>query len=167
MVVVINPVCQVRGLRYLCHHNPTTKGLNTSDRDSKHIPMFYVMISQHFCDGSILFTLTVFIRRNSFVEFPKQVTIFIRLEDIPHLGFASQPMFTHVHIIVRVYLNTQVIFCVNELYKQRKLSFVLLIDGRPQYLIRVFRITSANCRPTNSPLLIKLGRVGLNFPTLS
>ena len=112
--------------------------MDTSGREVEDIAGFYGMVCQDLRDGAVLHTFLIFVGGDRLVETGIEVGSFIRLDDIPHLGFTPLTMLAQGHLVVGMHLNAQVVFCINELDKQRELALISLVHGFSEDCFGVF-----------------------------
>ena len=127
-IVVKDTVCHIGGLLYLGEQDATTDGMDTTCREIKHITCLDLVVSKDFRDGAILYPLLVFVGCDGLLEAGVEMGTLVSADDVPHLGLAHLPMFTHGHLIIGMDLYAQVFLRIDELHQQRKLTMILLVD---------------------------------------
>src|SRR5574344_1521597 len=100
--------------------------MNSASRDKKYISFFYLMLLQNFFYRSVFYSFFVFFSIDFFGETGNQLSSLLGLNYIPHFCFAERIMSLFCKLVIRMYLNGQIIPCIYKLDQQRKLHSILL-----------------------------------------
>ncbi len=133
-VIVKYAVGDIAALLDFSQKDTSTDGMYTSGRDIEHITSRDFMSGQHFGDTSISNPFFIFIGRYLLFEAGIQMGTRNSIDDIPHFGFTHFAMFALCHFIIGVYLDAQILVCINELDKQWQFVSILLGDTSAQDL---------------------------------
>ena len=90
------------------------------------------VVGQQVGDRVVLDAGGVFGRRHPLGESRAEVRPLVRRHDVPHFGLAFRPVAFPGQLVVRVYLDREVLPCVDELDEQRKLFAEALEVGFSQ-----------------------------------
>ena len=126
---VVYPVCDIAGLLYLRHKASLSYSMYASSRDEKHITLLHVILRKSINNGVILHHCLILVGSNLLLESIVQFSVCIRIKSVPHLCLASCLSLAHCRLIIGMYLYGQILARINELYQQRELVTILLIDS--------------------------------------
>ena len=107
------------------------------------------VVGQQVGDRVVLDAGGVFGRRHPLGESRAEMRPLVRRHDVPHFGLALRPVAFPGRLVVRVYLDREVLPCVDELDEQRKLfAEALEVGFSPAARRRGGRSArAASCRP--------------------
>ena len=125
-IVVEDAVGDVRGLLYLCEFYASTDGMYSSGWEIEDIAFVYLMLCKDFADGTIGYSLFVFLWGYLLLKACIEIGARFRIEDIPHLGFTEFVVLTLCHLIIRMHLNGEVFVGFDNLGEKWQLVVVFL-----------------------------------------
>ena len=120
-VVIVNAVCNVRGLLYFRHYQPRADGVYASGRDKETISCRHFIGAQPVNDFPALYQFGIFRFVGFFRKAAHQTRAFVRLEHIPHFRFAETVVPRTGQLVIGVHLNGQIFGRVNKFKQQGKI----------------------------------------------
>ena len=119
--VVVNAVGHVGVLLYLGHHDALADGMQRARRDKKAIPLVHRHGVQNLRQGVVFDALGKFLFADLMVKAIVQKGVRLTIQHVPHLSLAVLVLIFQCVLIEGVYLDGQIVPCIDKFYQNREL----------------------------------------------
>ena len=126
-LVVIDAEGDIGSLLDLSNKTAGTDGMDTTCGNEEHITLMSLITSQSISDGVVIHHLLVLLRCDLFLQTIVDDCSWFRFQTIPHLRLATWFAQTRCCLIVRMYLDREVLTSIDKLNEQRELITETLV----------------------------------------
>ena len=137
--VIIDPVGGVGVLLNLRNQNSFANGVQSSRRNEKHISLMNRYLIENLQQGVVLNPFLKLRLTDLFLKAIVQISAWLAVYDIPHLGFSIFTFHPQSKFIIWVNLNRKVVLSVDQLDQNRKIlkSFAMCPQNSFSVLFKV------------------------------
>ena len=128
-VVVVDAVGDVAALLHFCQQDAATDGVDATRGQVEDVAWFDGVLGKHLRDAAVGYALPVFVGGDVLFQPCIEVGTWLGVDDVPALGFSAFAMATACQCVVGMYLDAEVVGCVDEFDKEGQFATVLTKDG--------------------------------------
>lgn len=127
-IVVEDTIGDVGRLLYLGKEDAAAYGMDSACREIEDVATFYFMACQDIGDAAIFDAFLELVFGYWLLESGIEVAAWLGVDDVPHLALAHLIMDACCHLVVRVDLDAEVTFGIDELGKQWEFAIIAVAD---------------------------------------
>ena len=120
-VIVVDSVSCVGAFLYLGKENALADCVERTRFDEEEIALFDLYFINVFGEGVVFDGIPELLGRNLILESENQMCILVAVDDLPAFGFALTLACQFTVFLCGVYLNGEVVSCVDEFYENREI----------------------------------------------